>query len=80
MTSLERNVSVTAEMENTLENSINIQNLILDMEELKRAKERTKVKLAISEANIVKEPMKCKRARAKLGELSQHSSVESYLA
>ena len=55
MASLERNVSVTAEMENTLENSINIQNLILDMEELKRAKERTKVKLAILEANIVKE-------------------------
>ena len=48
------------------------------MEELKKAKEHNEVKLAILKANIVKEPMKCKRARAKLGKLSQHSSIESY--
>jgi hypothetical protein len=37
------------------------------MEELEKAKERNEVKLAILEANIVKEPMKCKPTRAKLG-------------
>ena len=78
MASLETNVSVTPEMENTLENSITIQTLILEMKELKRAKERTEVKLAMLEANIMKEPMKCKRACAKLGKLSQHSLIESY--
>ena len=36
MTSFETNISVTQEMENTLENDIIIQNLILEMEELKR--------------------------------------------
>ena len=36
------------------------------------------VKLAILEANIVKEPMKCKHAHSKLGKLSQHLSIESY--
>ena len=41
-------------------NSITIQNLILEMEELKRAKERTGVKLAMLETNIVKVPMKSK--------------------
>ena len=78
MASLETYVSVSPEMENTLENSITIQNLMLEVEELKRAKERTKVKLAMLEANIVKEPMKCERARAKLSKSSQHTSVESY--
>ena len=50
MTSLETYVSVTQKMENTLENSIMIQNFILEMEELKRAKECTEVKLAMLEA------------------------------
>ena len=36
------------------------------------------MKLAILEANIVKEPMKCKHARAKFDKLSQHLSIESY--
>jgi hypothetical protein len=36
------------------------------------------MKLVILEANIVKEPMKCEDARAELGKLSQHSSIESY--
>ena len=48
------------------------------MEELKKAKKRNEVKLAILETNIMKKPMKCKRAHAKLGKLSQHSSIESY--
>lgn len=60
MASLETNVSITKEMKNMLENSITIQNLILEMEELKKAKKRNKVKLAILEANIMKGPMKCK--------------------
>ena len=33
--------------------------------------------LTILEANIVKEPMKCKPTRAKLGKLSQHSLIEN---
>jgi hypothetical protein len=33
---------------------------MLKMEELKRAKERTEVKLAMLETKMVKEPMKCK--------------------
>ena len=60
MASFETNLSVSLEMENKLENSISIQNLMLEMEELKRAKERTEVKLAMLESNTVKEPMKCK--------------------
>ena len=62
---LETNVSVTPEIENTLKSSITIQNLTLDMN------------LAMLEANIVKEPMKCKRSRAKLGKSSQHSLIEN---
>lgn len=62
MASRETNDSVTPEMENTLENSITIQNLVLEIEELKRAKERSDVKLAMLETNMVKEPMKCKPA------------------
>ena len=62
MASLETNVSVSPEMENTLENSITIQNLMLEIEELKWAKERSEVKLAMLETNMVKEPMKCKPA------------------
>ena len=38
MASLETNVSEFLEVENTLDNSITIENLILDMEELKRLK------------------------------------------
>ena len=45
-----------------LEKNITIQNLRVEMKELKKAKERNEVKLVISEANIVKEPMKCKPA------------------
>jgi hypothetical protein len=60
MASLETNVSVSLEMENTLENSITIQNLMLEVEELKRAKERTEVKLAMLKTNMVKEPIICK--------------------
>jgi hypothetical protein len=60
MTSLETNVLVSPEMESTFENSIIVQNLMLEMEELKRAKERMEVKLAMLETNMVKEPMKCK--------------------
>ena len=45
MASLEMNVST--EMENTLENTTTIQNLILKMEELEKAKEHNEVKLAI---------------------------------
>ena len=60
MASLETNVSVTPYMENTLENSITIENLMLEMEELKRAKGHTEVKLVMSETNMVKEPIKCK--------------------
>ena len=60
MASLETNVSVASKIESTLENNITIQNLVLEMEELKRAKERTEVTLAMLEANIIKEPMKCK--------------------
>jgi hypothetical protein len=62
MASLETNVLVSSkmEMENTLEHSITIKNIMLKMEELKRAKERTEVKLAMLETNMVKEPMKCK--------------------
>ena len=52
-------------MENTLENSITIQNLILAMEELKKAKDRMDVKLAMLETNMMKEPMKCKPANPK---------------
>ena len=48
------------------------------MKELKRAKECTEMKLEMLEAKIVKEPMKCKRARVKLGKLSQHSLIKSY--
>jgi hypothetical protein len=62
MASFETNVSVSPEMENTLENSITIQNLMPEIEELKRAKERSEVKLAMLETNMVKEPMKCKPA------------------
>ena len=47
-------------MENTLEDRINIQNYMLKMEELKRAKECTEVELKMVETNMVKEPMKCK--------------------
>ena len=36
------------------------------------------MKLAISEASIVKEPMKCKHVHVKFDKLSQHSSIESY--
>ena len=78
MASLKMNVSVTPKMKNTLENSITIQNRILEMEELKKAKEHNEVKLAILEANIVKEPMKCKHVCAKLRKLSQQSSIDSY--
>ena len=60
MASLETNVSIFPETKNALENSITIQNLMLKMEELKRAKECTEVKLAMLETNMVKEPMKCK--------------------
>ena len=59
MASLETNVSVNLEMEIMLKNSVTIQNLILEMEELKRAMKRIEVKLAILEA-IVQEPMKFK--------------------
>jgi len=44
-------------MENALDSSITNQNLILEIEELKKAKERSEVKLAILETNIVKEPI-----------------------
>ena len=47
MTSLETNISISPEMENTSESSITIQNLMLEVEELKRAKERTEVKLVM---------------------------------
>ena len=60
MASFETNVSVSPEMENTLENNRTFQNLMLKVEELKRAKERTEVKLVILETNMVKDPMKCK--------------------
>jgi hypothetical protein len=33
---------------------------MLEVEELKRAKKRTEVKLAMLETNMVKEPLKCK--------------------
>ena len=36
------------------------------------------MKLAILEANIVNEQMKCRHVSAKLGKLSQHLSIESY--
>ena len=78
MASLERNVSVTPKTKIALENSVTIQNLIMEMEELKKAKERNEMKLALVEANIAKEPMDCKRVCAKLGKLSQHSSIENY--
>ena len=48
------------------------------MKELKKAKERNEVKLATLKANIVKEPIKCKHARAKHGKLSQNSLFEGY--
>ena len=60
MASFETNVSVSPEMENTLENNRTFQNLMLKVEGLKRAKERTEVKLVILETNMVKDPMKCK--------------------
>jgi hypothetical protein len=44
-------------MENALDSSITNQNLILEIEELKKAKERSEVKLAILDTNIVKEPI-----------------------
>ena len=59
MVDLKTIASVTPKMENALENSITIQNLTLEIEELKKAKERNEVKLVIMEANIMKEPMKC---------------------
>jgi hypothetical protein len=39
-----------------------LQNLMLEVEELKRAKERSEVKLAMLKTHMVKEPMKCKPA------------------
>ncbi len=69
MTSLEieMNVLVTLKMEDMLENSVAIQNLTLEMNELKKemnelkkANERNTAKVAILEANMIKEPMKCK--------------------
>ena len=47
MASLETNISISPEMENTSESSITIQNLMLEVEELKRAKELTEVKLVM---------------------------------
>jgi hypothetical protein len=60
MASLETNASVSPEMENTLENNITIQNIMLQIEELKRTKVRSEVKLAMLKTHIVKELMKCK--------------------
>jgi hypothetical protein len=62
MADLETNIPfVILEMENALGNrKFTIQNLILKIEELKNAKERNEVNLAILDTNIVKEPMKCK--------------------
>ena len=51
MTTFETNVLVSPEMENTLDNSITIHNLMLEMEKLKRAKEHSEAMLAILEAN-----------------------------
>jgi len=60
MASLETNVSITSKMENVLEHSITLQNLILESENFKKVKERNEVRSAILEANIMKKPMKCK--------------------
>ena len=57
MTSRETNDSISPKMENTLDNSITIQNLMLEVEELKRAKEHMEVNLAMPETNMVKEPI-----------------------
>ena len=57
---IEMNVLVTLKMEDMLENSVAIQNLTLEMNELKKANERNTAKVAILEANMMKEPMKCK--------------------
>jgi hypothetical protein len=47
--------------------------VIKEMEELDQ--KRNEATLAILEANVVKEPMKCKHTR---GKLSQHSLIEIY--
>ena len=53
MIDLETNASVTPCIENALDYNITNQNLILEIEELKKAKERNEVKLVILEANTV---------------------------
>ena len=53
MTTFETNVLVSSQMDNMLENNITIQNLMLEMEKLKRAKEHSEATLAILEANEV---------------------------
>ena len=80
MADLEANASVTPKMENALENSISIENLILETEELKKEKERNQMKLAILEANIVKhvDPEKLKE-RGRIQIQTWLGVMENYL-